>query len=1407
MDNNPLNNHEDITMHEHAEESIQEKDVQDGTLVLVNELLESVTTGMRQDILETAITVLREAIREADGDNDRKAKAELALIKALITRFAYHGWVDDLDEGTRLLADNAGIESIFILELQMMGPEGDHCPEIVTLSLNLLHEYRQSVDKSSLDTAIFVATEAIASHDGNGNQRAQLSLRAGNALMLKYLACGGEDDLSSARALFHDAKEAFGTGDPMLHVALVHLRHVGFVNFLECGPEQRVIGLQEMAQYHQAAQAEDQEGQDAYVLGSQLMQGDKLGIDESILQFRRSLSLRPPQHPRRHDTLAHYALALGNRFGCAGRIKDLEQSVTLHREALTLRPQGHPDRASSLNNLANALSTRFGIKGDFQDLDQCIAFHGEALDLCPQGHPDRASSLNNLASALSTRFGIKGDFQDLDQCIAFHKEALALRPRGHPDRASSLNNLANALSTRFDNKGDFQDLDQCIAFHQEALSLFPHGHPDRASSLNNLANALSTRFGTKGDFQDLDQCIAFHGEALDLRPQGHPHRSGSLSNLATALSTRFGTKGDFQDLDQCIALHKEALALRPQGHPDRASSLNNLANALSTRFGTKGDFQDLDQCIAFHKEALALRPQGHPDRASSLNNLAGALSTRFSNKGDFQDLDQCIAFHKEALALRPQGHPDRASSLNNLATALSTRFGTKGDLQDLDQCIAFHKEALSLFPQGHPHRSGSLNNLATALSTRFGTKGDFQDLDQCIALHKEALALRPQGHPDRASSLNNLAAALFKRFLSDRNSEALKACIVHGREYLAILSHPHTSPEDQHDSTRTMWNHPDGLQAVIHLVQFLKEQYKVCSDDNTLNEIFDLLKSGVQWYGASPLVRLSHARLWASSCREFHRAHTALEAYGHGISSLPVLASLDLTLEQRQNVLVHAKDLSKDAVQCALEQNELETALGFLSTARSVFWSQALQFRGSFDRLDALHPDLASELRSVTRQLQIATEQHPQTGPILSASTPPLRPYLLSQQREEIIAKIRAMDGFHDFLLPPSPKVLKTAARKGPIVFLNASNFGCHALILKEDGTLHRLALFADIRLLAFLVTAIRQLARGLEIGIRARSEIDGCFEGRDLRLKAVRKKENPDWTVDDDFRVVLEVLWVMIGQPVVDALELKKTRIPPRIWWCPTGLFTFLPIHAAGIYAPSPSSESDCLSDYVVSSYCSAPQDLIAPPPEPNPDFKMLVAIEPERPEPGASSLPSTKQELEKIELHIPETDRLITRVGKRTTTGKSVLEDINAASIVHFGCHGMQDPSNPVYSCLLLSEGRLTMSSLIRNCQTSMAALAYLSACETAMGDDKRPDESLTLAATMQFAGFRSVVATMWSIHDNDAPIVADAFYRHLFRHGTAAPPDITDAAYGLHLAVKELREKGTSFHRWVPFVHHGI
>lgn len=81
--------------------------------------------------------------------------------------------------------------------------------------------------------------------------------------------------------------------------------------------------------------------------------------------------------------------------------------------------------------------------------------------------------------------------------------------------------------------------------------------------------------------------------------------------------------------------------------------------------------------------------------------------------------------------------------------------------------------------------------------------------------------------------------------------------------------------------------------------------------------------------------------------------------------------------------------------------------------------------------------------------------------------------------------------------------------------------------------------------------------------------------------------------------------------------------------------------------------------------------------------------------------------------------------------------------------------------------------------------------------------PDEVMNVASAMLFAGFKGVVATLWSINDSDGPIVSEAFYKHLFRNECV---DTRDAATALHLAVKQLRGNNTPLVQWVPFIHLG-
>jgi CHAT domain-containing protein len=187
---------------------------------------------------------------------------------------------------------------------------------------------------------------------------------------------------------------------------------------------------------------------------------------------------------------------------------------------------------------------------------------------------------------------------------------------------------------------------------------------------------------------------------------------------------------------------------------------------------------------------------------------------------------------------------------------------------------------------------------------------------------------------------------------------------------------------------------------------------------------------------------------------------------------------------------------------------------------------------------------------------------------------------------------------------------------------------------------------------------------------------------------------------------------------------------------WCPTGPFTFLPIHAAGIYH---TEGTECVSDYVLSSYAPTISSLLSTISPPTNLFKMMAVIQPDTP--GQGPLPCTLDELRKIEAHVPNNNLVKLLRG----SVQEVVLNLPLVSVAHFACHGQQNSENPLESALILHDGELKVSEIMQQPMPN-ASLAFLSACETAMGDKNLPDEMIHLGATLLFAGFHGVIATMW-------------------------------------------------------------
>ncbi|KAI0819380.1 CHAT domain-containing protein [Trametes gibbosa] len=280
----------------------------------------------------------------------------------------------------------------------------------------------------------------------------------------------------------------------------------------------------------------------------------------------------------------------------------------------------------------------------------------------------------------------------------------------------------------------------------------------------------------------------------------------------------------------------------------------------------------------------------------------------------------------------------------------------------------------------------------------------------------------------------------------------------------------------------------------------------------------------------------------------------------------------------------------------------------------------------------------------------------------------------------------------------------------------------------------------------------------------------------------------------------ILQGLWESLARPVFTEIKPQANKEPMRIWWCPTGPLAFLPIHAAGPY----EGDAPGLPELVVSSYIPTLHSLLRAHSTAEQPFSMLAIGQPATP--GQAPLPAVHKELAVLERASARLnkDPPTTLLGP-TATAHSVSRALPSHTWLHFSCHAHQDPSYAFASAFFMHDGPLRLGALMQ-LDLARVQFAFLSACLTSAGDERLPDESIHLAAGLQFAGVRSAIATLWSVDDRAAAWIVERVYDHLMREGVEEP-DPLEAAEALHRAVCGMKAKGRPMGFWVPFVHTGI
>ncbi|KAG6371303.1 hypothetical protein JVT61DRAFT_9773 [Boletus reticuloceps] len=582
-------------------------------------------------------------------------------------------------------------------------------------------------------------------------------------------------------------------------------------------------------------------------------------------------------------------------------------------------------------------------------------------------------------------------------------------------------------------------------------------------------------------------------------------------------------------------------------------------------------------------------------------------------------------------------------------SALS-RYRKHGEKRDLERSVAEFELALNNCPVDHPCRAAAQSNLAMVKVILYQVEDRSASLEIPIRLYRDALAARPVGHSDRPSTLVQLAAVHLARFekqrddvdgarvktllheameLSSTDSDENRAVSLMLQLYAGHRSGPdHASDQssvDSHSSSRLTDEDPGILS--VQLLKRFQRHGDLADLQRAIALLQQLVRSVSVWEDGD---RFRASRNWILCARRM-RHPSLLRAHSIAINLLPQLAWIGLSLTHRYAELKRGADVG-EAAAAALDSGFPELAVEWLEQGRSIVWGELLQLRGSYEQLSSAHPDHARRLRELSAALDDAGATREKPLSTFSESTDDVMHHAiqtlqqvadahrtLAIERDKLLQEIRRLPGFNRFLLQKDFSQLRASAQYGPVVVLNAAKRRCDALIVLAD---------VDHVIHVPLPNFTFQRSTDLQ-GILKSFLRHALVE----RTGQIERWDRGTW---ESF---LSPLWKSVVEPVMDALAFSMPGEPSRIFWCPTGPFVFLPIHAAGLYDAKYSAPGHKVFDFVVSSYVPT-LSILAPSRNThaahNDDFRLLAVRQP--PTDGQlSRLPGVHTELEHIKEHAP--------------------------------------------------------------------------------------------------------------------------------------------------------------------------
>lgn len=1020
-------------------------------------------------------------------------------------------------------------------------------------------------------------------------------------------------------------------------------------------------------------------------------------------------------------------------------------------------------------------------------------------------HEELASCLYRLSTRLSQPALLLFDQGRQAEGVAVASEAVALFRQaaeaepgvGREVLAVSLSNLGGFLCRLGRQREGLPLIEEAVTLHR---TLAGGSQPDLAMALNNLANCLSDLGQRPEGLAAAEEAVTLCRPLAVADPVYLPRLAMALRGLSVRLALMGHAPRALAVAQESVQVYRELAALRPEVYQ---AHLAATLHALCLRFAGMGRGAEaltaIEESVALYRAA---DPAGHrAGLARSLDALGTRLNAAGKDQGSMDAGNEAVALYRVLADADPVVHQrDLATSLNNLGLLLFTA-GRREEARTASEEAVTLLRALAE-RDADAHRA-MLGSLLSTLSLRLMDTGRHE---AAVAASAEAVTIfRPLAAANPAAHQHDLAGALTSAGLSfselGRHDEAVLACTEAAGLFRTLAQE--NPAAYRRDLAVTVANLVPIFMAAGRLAEALAPAeeaaglYRALAQTDPAAYRYQLaiavvnlskaLANAGRWSAAvpgltevatdpavSPQLRLDAFSSWALLRERSGNAQEALTVYEQGLGLLPLVAPRTARRRDRELGLTDVAGIGPQAAGAAIAAGQLQRAVEILEQARGVLMTDAIDARGDLARLRAIDAVSADRLGQLRSELSAAEPDF--AGGQLTrdeqAHRAAQRRTRADTELRDLIEKIRRHPGLHDFLRPLVYADLAEQARAGPVIVVNVSPVRCDALILTEDQPRHvRLDLThqqVEDNARAFLATA------------------DACAAG--------------SLTSDEGGTRMLSILawlWDHVTGPVLGDLN---PRPGARVWWCPTGPLSLLPLHAAGHHQ---AADGRTVLDRVTSSYTPTLTALAhARAADSAATGHPLLISMPHTPD--EADLPGVVTEVAALATLMPEALRL---TGPEATSDR-VLRELPHRSVVHFACHGTSDLTEPSGSHLLLHDHRtqpLTVSVLARM-RLPAARLAYLSACSTSMTSHRLPDEAIHITSALQLAGYPQVIGTLWPINDQIAASIARGFYASLTANGST-PPQHRRAPYALHEAVRQIRDQHLSRPiLWAAHVHIG-